>query len=203
VANKDEKSAFLTRRKAIQGAASLIGSTVVMAQFGTLASRAAAAATENAAPVFFDQDQFSMIERIVDLIIPETDTPGAIIAGVHHFIDLMLAEWASPERQSRYVQGLQEIDLSARETGEESFATNSPAQQMQLLQALDREAHVDGAPDTFFREFKKLVLFGYYSSEAGATIELQFDRIPGDYEPCVPIDDPARAWFWLGYAYGL
>jgi len=199
----DDKPALLTRRKALQGAVSLIGGTVALVQLGPLASRAAAAATENAAPVFFDQDQFSVIEIIVDLIIPETDTPGAITAGVHHFIDLMLAEWASPERQSRYVQGLQDIDQRAREAGEEGFATNSSAQQMQLLQALDREAHIDGAPDTFFREFKKLVLFGYYSSEAGATIELKFDRIPGDYQPCVPIDDPARAWFWLGYSYGL
>ena len=199
----DDKSALLTRRKVLQGAASLIGGTVALAQLGPLASRAAAAATENAAPVFFDQDQFSVIEIIVDLIIPETDTPGAITAGVHHFIDLMLAEWASPERQSRYVQGLQDIELRAREAGEESFTTNSPEQQMQLLQALDREAHVEGAPNTFFREFKKLVLFGYYSSEAGATIELKFDPIPGDYQPCVPIDDPAQAWFWLGYSYGL
>jgi hypothetical protein len=101
------------------------------------------------------------------------------------------------------MQGLRDIDQRAREADEESFATGSQAQQMQLLQALDREAYVDGAPDTFFREFKKLVLFGYYSSEAGATIELKFDRIPGDYQPCVPIDDPAQAWFWLGYSYGL
>lgn len=194
---------MLTRRKAMQGAASLIGGTLAVAQFGPLASRVALAQAENSSPLFFDQVQFSIVQRVVDLIIPETDTPGAHAAGVHHFIDLMLAEWASPERQVRYQQGLQMINERARADAANDFASTSAGEQLRVLQALDREAHIDDAPDTFFREFKKLVLFGYYSSEAGATVELRFAPLPGDYEPCVPIEDPQRAWFWLGYGYGL
>ena len=199
----DKQPGFLTRRKAIQGAASLIGGTLAVANLGPLASRAALAQAENSPPVFFDAQQFSIVERVVDLIIPETDTPGAHAAGVHHFIDLMLAEWASAERRARYQQGLRTIDERARADAANDFVSISVAEQLSILQALDRESHADGAPDTFFREFKKMVLFGYYSSEAGATIELRYDPIPGDYEPCVPIEDPQRAWFWLGYGYGL
>jgi hypothetical protein len=199
----DKQPAALTRRQAIQGAASLIGGTIAVAQLGPLASRAALAQSENSLPVFFDQSQFSIVERVVDLIIPESDTPGAHVAGVHHFIDLMLAEWASPERQGRYVQGLRSINERARADAANDFVSLSAAEQLSLLQALDREAHIDNSPDTFFREFKKLVLFGYYTSEVGATVELRFAPIPGDYEPCVPIEDPQRAWFWLGYGYGL
>jgi gluconate 2-dehydrogenase gamma chain len=199
----DKRPAVLTRRKAIQGAASLIGGTIAAAQLGPLASRAALAQAENSSPIFFDAQQFSIIERVVDLIIPETDTPGARAAGAHHLIDLMMAEWASSERQGRYVRGLEAIDERARIDAADDFRSIAAAEQLSLLQALDREAHADDSPDTFFREFKKLVLFGYYSSEAGATVELRFDPIPGDYEPCVPIEDPQRAWFWLGYGYGL
>lgn len=199
----DKQPGFLTRRKALQGAASLIGGTIAVAQLGPLASRVALAQAENSLPLFFDQPQFLIVERVVDLMIPETDTPGAHAAGVHHFIDLMLAEWASPVRRARYRQGLQSIDARARADAANSFVAISIAKQLNVLKALDQEAHVEGAPDTFFREFKKLVLFGYYSSETGATVELRFDRIPGDYEPCVPIEDPQRAWFWLGYSYGL
>ncbi len=199
----DEKRALMTRRKAIQGAASLVGGTFAAAQLGTFVSRAAVAAAENSVPLFFDQDQFPLVERIVDLMIPETDTPGALAASVHHFIDLMLAEWASPERQARYVQGLQDLDARTREAGAEDFVSFSPALQLELLRELDREAHTEGATDTFFREFKKLVLFGYYSSEAGSTVELQYEPMPGDYQACVPIEDIGRAWFWLGFSYGL
>jgi gluconate 2-dehydrogenase gamma chain len=199
----NENSTFLTRRKAIQGAAALIGGTLTVAQLGSLASRAAVAATENSPPLFFDRTQFSIIERVVDLIIPETDTPGAHAAGVHHLIDLMLAEWASPERQARYVQGLQDLDARAKDNGAEDFASASAAQQLQELLTLDREAYAEGAPDTFFRGLKKLVLFGYYSSEAGATIELQYEQMPGDYRACMPIEDSGRAWFWLGFSHEL
>ncbi len=199
----DGQFSLLTRRKAIQGAASLIGGTIAVSQLGPLASRAALAQADNSPPVFLDQVQFSIVERVVDLIIPETDTPGAHAAAVHHFVDLMLAEWASPDRQSRYQQGLQTIDDRAHADAGNNFAAISAADQLRVLQALDQEAHADGSTDTFFREFKKLVLFGYYTSETGATVELRFDPIPGDYEPCVPIEDPQRAWFWLGYGYGL
>lgn len=199
----DKQPGFLTRRKAIQGAASLIGGTIAVAQLGPLASRAALAQAENSPAVFFDQAQFSIVARVVDLIIPETDTPGAHAAAVHHFIDLMLAEWASPERQARYQQGLQTIDARTRADAGSDFVSVSAAEQLGVLQALDQEAHVDESSDTFFREFKKLVLFGYYSSEVGATVELRYAPMPGNYEPCVPIEDPQRAWFWLGYGYGL
>ena len=199
----DNQPGFLTRRQAIKGAASLIGGTIAAAQLGPLAGRVALAQSENSPPVFFDQAQFSIVERVADLIIPETDTPGARAAGVHHFIDIMLAEWASPERQARYQQGLQAIDERARAEAGGDFTSISAAAQLRLLQVLDREALGDDSPNSFFRELKKLVLFGYYTSEVGGTVELRFDPIPGDYEPCVPIEEPQRAWFWLGYGYGL
>jgi len=198
-----ETNALITRRKAIQGAASLVGGTIAAAQLGIFMSRPAIAAAENSAPLFFDQDQFLLVERIIDVMIPETDTPGAHAAGVHHFIDQMLAEWASPERQARYVQGLHDLDLHLRGAGGEKFVSSSPARQLELLSAVDKEAFADGARDTFFPELKKLVLFGYYSSEAGATVELQYEPMTADYKACVPIEDIGRAWFWLGFSHGL
>jgi hypothetical protein len=139
----------------------------------------------------------------VDLIMPATDTPGALDAGVHQFIDLMLAEWALPERRSRYIHGLSEIDERARALGSDDFLSGSPQQQFALLQELDAEATANSANDDFFRELKKMVLFAYYSSEIGATVELRFQRIPGVYRPCVPTTEIDRAWFWTGFSYDL
>ena len=79
-----------------------------------------------------------MLERAVDIIIPETDTPGAVAAGVHHLIDLMLAEWASPARQARYTAGLRDLDARMRQLGAEDFVSAPPSRQLELLQALDR-----------------------------------------------------------------
>jgi hypothetical protein len=200
----NRKEMLITRRSALQGAASLLGGTLATTQLGAFLGRVAHAADGNAAPVFFSADQFALVERAVDIIIPETDTPGAIAAGVHQLIDLMLAEWATPERQARYVDGLNSLDARMQAIGPANFVAASPAEQLALLQALDQEAAASGFRDTFFAEFKKLVLFGYYSSEAGATLELQYEPLTPEYKACVPIEDiGGRAWFWLGFSHGL
>lgn len=199
----DEQRSLITRRRALRCAASLLGGTLAAAHLGTFMSRAAVAAAENSAPLYFDQDQFLLIEHIVDVMIPQTDTPGARAAGVHHFIDLMLAEWASPERQARYAQGLHDLGQRLQKAGGKNFVSLTPVRQLDVLRALDQQAYAEDATDTFYQEFKKLVLFGYYSSEAGATLELQYEPMTADYKACVPIDDIGRAWFWLGFSYGL
>lgn len=202
----ERKDKLLTRRMAIQGAASLVGGTFAVAQLGGFMARAAAAATENPVPAFFDADQFSLIERVVDVMIPDTDTPGALAAGVHHFIDLMLDEWASPERQERYSHGLQDLRARLQALSGEDFMSSSNEQQLDILRDLDQAAFAAAGTDSFnsfYKEFKKLVLFGYYSSEVGATVELQYEALTPEYKACVPIEDIGRAWFWLGFSYGL
>ena len=194
---------LLTRRKAIQGAASLLGSSIAATQLSTFMSRAAVAAAAGEPPEFFDQDQFALVERIADVVIPETDTPGALTVGVHQFVDLMLAEWASPERQDRYVQGLERLDAQLQGPGGERFVDRSPDQQFEALRAVDAAAYAENADDTFFVELKKIVLFSYYSSEIGATQELQYEALPGQYRHCIPVDEDVRAWFDLGFSYGL
>ena len=193
---------LLTRRAAISKAVTLFGATMTAAQFGLL-SEAIAAISEDSPPRFLNREQFEILTTIAGLIIPETDTPGAVGAGVPHFIDMMLADWASPQRQARYAEGLKKIDAQARDAGADSFSEASTAQQTTLLRELDKQSFAEGSADHFFGELKKMVLFGYYSSETGATVELRFQRIPGDYLPCVPMDDVGRAWFWNGYSYGL
>jgi gluconate 2-dehydrogenase gamma chain len=182
-------SKLLTRRKAIQGAVAFVGGTVAATQLGSLVD-SVSAMDDGLSPQFLSLETFSMVEKIVDLVIPETDTPGAKAVGVHRFIDLMLAEWASPETQVSYVNGLRGIDM--RVPG--GFSALPPMQQMELLEALDAEAYADGAGDTFFKDLKTFILFGYYSSEVGASVELKFDRLPGAYRGCVPFEDIGRTW---------
>ena len=197
-----DNSTLLTRRTAIKNAVALLGGTLTATQLGLLSDSFAAIA-EDAPPRFLCPEKFAMLSRIADLIIPETDTPGALGVGAPHFIDMMLADWASPSRQARYVAGLDNIDKRARDAGASSFSASTTEQQMVLLRALDKEFFAENSTDPFFGELKKMVLFAYYSSEAGATVELRFQRIPVDYLPCVPMTDDSHAWFWSQYNYGL
>jgi hypothetical protein len=58
----------------------------------------------------------------------------------------------------------------------------------------------DGAPhsrDNFYQALRGLVLTGYYTSEAGATAELNNQIIPDHFEPCAD-SGPARRRGWIG-----
>lgn len=171
----------------------MLGGTVSAAQLGPLAS-ALAAANEETAPRYLGAAQFELLERIVDLVIPESDTPGALAAGIHRFIDMMLADWASADSRARYTDALQRIDNRAMDLTGAAFVALSVEQQFAVLQDADRAAYTDGADDSTFRDLKKLILFGYYSSEQGGSVELKYDRLPGGYPGCVSLSEIGRSW---------
>jgi hypothetical protein len=52
----------------------------------------------------------------------------------------------------------------------------------------------DASRPPFFRTMKELTLLGYYTSQAGATRELRYARIPGRFDGCVPFATIGRAW---------
>ncbi len=56
-------------------------------------------------PQFFGKSDFATISRIVDLIIPATDTPGALAAGVPAYVDLVIAR--NTDQQLVVADGLQ------------------------------------------------------------------------------------------------
>ncbi len=58
---------------------------------------------------------------------------------------------------------------------------------------VDHEGDLTGDP-SFFGMLKELTLVGYYTSEVGATEELQFVQVPGRWEPCVSVEDVGRTW---------
>lgn len=193
----------LTRREALKGSVTLLGSTFAATQLGTIMSRAAAAAEAGDPPAFFDETAFELLGSIADTMIPDTDTPGARAVGVHYFVDTMLDEWASPARQARYVLGLQNIGDALREAGGDDFTQLSSEEQLEALREIDTAAFADDSGDPFYPELKRMLLFGYYSSAAGATEELNYEPLPGEYRPCIEVDDDVRAWFHVGFRHGL
>ncbi|HEY3279976.1 MAG TPA: gluconate 2-dehydrogenase subunit 3 family protein [Gemmatimonadales bacterium] len=154
-----------------------------------------------------DPQQSELVATIAELIIPQTDTPGARAAGTHQFIDLALAEWMDDADRQRFLAGLADVDARARAAHGGGFLQCSPAQQSAVLTGLDEDLAAErdaaragtawrgrpAAPDrSFFQTMKRLTLVGYYTSEIGATQELHYQIIPGRYEPCYPLESAQR-----------
>ena len=69
-----------------------------------------------------------------------------------------------------------------------------------LLVELDKEAKdyqknkKDGDPNHYFHLMKQLTLWGFFTSEPGATKALRYVAVPGHYDGCVPYKKGDKAW---------
>src|SRR4030088_2282582 len=68
-----------------------------------------------------NRDQQQLVTNIAEMIIPETDTPGATSVKVPEFIDLILTECASHAERATFLSGLSDIDTRALPMGSPRF----------------------------------------------------------------------------------
>jgi gluconate 2-dehydrogenase gamma chain len=127
-------------------------------------------------PRFFNESDFKMISRIADLIIPETDTPGAIGAGVPEYIDLVISR--NTDQQFAMADGLRWLDSEANRIAGKKFIDLTEDQQLSLLkplcEAFDADPNNPARDVQFFSLMKNLTADGYYTSKIGLIDELGY-----------------------------
>lgn len=143
-------------------------------------------------PMALSADQARTLSAAAETIMPATDTPGAIAAGVPQFIDRAIADWCAPADVAALKAGLADLDARARAFGAASFAALTPQQCATLLNAVEADARAGQAP--YWRMLKGLATTGYFTSQVGATKALRYDPIPGAYRGCVPLKEIGRTW---------
>ena len=191
-----ESSKSIDRREALRRAALLLGGAISAPTIAAVLAGCEAPSAEGMrwSPRALTREQGDLVAAIADQIIPRTDTPGARDAGVHRFIDTMLAEYYSPEQRSAFLAGLAEVESSAKRASGRSFVHLSSSGQRDILAPFDAAAYGNAARQPFFRTMKEITLLGYYTSEDGATRELKYARVPGRFDGCVPFATVGRAW---------
>jgi len=154
------------------------------------AQQAAAAAgvqpDPNWKPLFFDPHQNETVIALTELIIPQTDTPGAKAALVNRFIDLMLNDEDADKRKS-FIQGLAWLDGRSLKTHGKPFADLSAQQQTELLTLFadpGNKSPEDEPGVRFFDDIKGWTIYGYYTSQPGMVQELHYGG--GDYHEEFP-----------------
>jgi gluconate 2-dehydrogenase gamma chain len=173
---------MLDRRELLRRALFLVGGTAAATPLELFADSSPQAR-------FFDAAQYSLLEAVTDIIIPRTDTPGAIDAGVPASFDALIKNWASRERQEQFRALLKEMDYAAREHGSGLLALER-TRRAEVMVAFDKSR----IGDRVYRKFKELVLTLYYLSEVGATQELRYEHVPGRWEASVKVTSDTRTW---------
>lgn len=175
----------LNRRALLLGAVLLVGGAAALTRFVRKPG------TANAAGLAVTAEHFALLEQVCEAIIPTTDTPGAIAAGVPAFIRQMIEEWGSAESRAELTGVLEAVEKLAWSRFGASFVELAPERRLEVISAFDAQRMA--RQDPAYRKFKHLVLVGYYQSEVGATHELRFELVPGAWRSCVPLTEIGRA----------
>lgn len=139
--------------------------------------------------VIFSEHQLNIVARISDIIIPVTDTPGAIAAGVHCYIDHIAGNWMNKKQSSLLIAGIDKIDADAKAKYGSGFLTLASEIQVAIVQTLDDNLK----QETAYKILKTYTVIGYYTSKIGMSVELNYDPIPGPYKE-IPFRDVGKAW---------
>jgi hypothetical protein len=155
----------------------------------TEATHLHATAAMQTSTTFFRQEDLAIVSRIADFIIPETDTPGAIGAGVPAYIDMVVGRNA--DQQLLVADGLRWLDAEAMRIAGKTFMQLSEAQQLSLLEPLCEAVDTNSSKARsvqFFGLMKRLTADGYYTSRIGLIDELGYkgNAVRAEFPGCVP-----------------
>jgi gluconate 2-dehydrogenase gamma chain len=143
-------------------------------------------------PQFFSAEEYPMIERLAEIIIPSDATPGAKEAGVAEFIDFMVAN--ETESQYPFRLGLAWLNAHSERTSGKKFIELSADQQNSLLEPLGfKEKARPGEEDgrEFFALMREYTVTGFYTSKIGyQELDNPALKFYSESPECTHKDDP-------------
>lgn len=179
----------MKRREAVKKVAAIMGaslsaSTLVVFQQGCRSD-------PHPEPGLFTNQDAEFLNQIGEIIIPETDSPGAAAAGTGQFAVKMLEECYPRDARKKVTDFLSEISME--------FKGESYENQVSQIKEIDDLLYgeSDGKAIEAYEGYKivkELTLFGYFTSEPGATKALKYVKVPGRYEGCIDLKPGQKAW---------
>ena len=189
----------MNRRDALSRVALILGGTVVGGEF-FLSGCTNADKKLGMAGINFTNDDTAFLDEVAETILPATDTPGAKDAKVGAFMATIVRDCYTEKDQKIFLDGMQKLNDASRKKNGKSFLDSNPQERHDLLTDLDKEqkTYTDNKkkddPTHYFRMMKELTLWGYFTSEPGATKALRYVAVPGRYEGCIEYKKGDKAW---------
>jgi gluconate 2-dehydrogenase gamma chain len=183
-ASDQPETSLIGRREAIKRAALLAGVAFAPRWLETVGR------AQTAARTYLPAAQGAVLSAAAERILPRTDTPGAIDAGVPAFIDFLYGEAMTDAERQLLTAGLDEIEAAAKSAHGASFATLTAPQQDAVLRSVATAQQ--GKTPSSFGLLRSATILGYFTSEQVGKNVLNYDPVPGGYDGCVPIDQVGR-----------
>lgn len=174
-------------------------------------------------PEFFSKEEGNALIKLVDIILPKTDTPSASEVQVHLFIDRFISE-ILPQEQKDLVRMNAEkfMEMARNNAGKESLADLEEADlEAALAKTLDitkeqeegyKEAmdeyfegvaigetpmlDEDAANFSFASQLREMTIWAYKTSEYVGEKVLAYLPVPGPYVPCASVEELTGGKDW-------
>lgn len=174
-----------TRREVLQGLIVSIGGASALTACGGVANVLSTRRT--AAPRFYTSAEYALVTRISDLIIPRTETPGAVDANVPGYMDGLMTDWASSATKNAHRTALRQIGAELNQRAGSDFVDASDSVAAHTLAAFDAAAFEIDGDSSGYKRMKGYISQSYFATEEGAIEELKWVAVPGRWDPSVEI----------------
>lgn len=136
-----------------------------------------------------DERQAALVLAIADTVLPRTDTPGALDAGVVEFLDRLLARWHTELERTQFLAGLEAFDVQCREATGKTFDALDQAGRTGFLSGVDGAPRgaAPGTGQAFYARLKEVTIYAFLTSKAVQDGVFKTPIIPGRFEGCVPV----------------
>lgn len=208
----------MDRRTALKNLSISLGYTVAAPTIFNILS-SCTAEVDTWTTLFLSPEEKHMVTHLADIILPASDTPGALDVNVPQFLDMMYHEIEMKPKQELFKKGASifaskftkafdsEITKGNKEQFEKLLASyfniSDEATEVVLkaqnrpIEKVDVSEMENYALYKFLISVKQYTLFGYFTSEKVGEEVLNYDPIPGAFIGCIPIEDVStngRAW---------
>ncbi len=138
---------------------------------------------------FFADDEFALIEEVTDVLLPKTSTPGGLETQVPYFLDLVVKNCLAPADQQSIKKGLKQLNVDAGG----KFSSLSKKEKIAFVNKTDTAAFNNDPQKAWFLAVKRLALIGHFTSQEGMGKALNYVKVPGKYEACIPYKQGEKA----------
>lgn len=138
-------------------------------------------------PVFFKQDTFNLLTKIMDTILPKTDTPSASEVDVHFIMDNMLDKLFDQSYQKSFLAKFAKLQKHLEDAG---YSDGTAEEQFNIIKALENTPN-DQRTDVHlsYIDIKQQTVSYYLLTEEVAENHLNYLPIPGEWKPCVSVEE--------------
>ncbi len=183
----------------------MAGAAVMVPSFLALLQSCSESTDLDWQPQFLDTDEARFISSFVDVLLPRTDTPGALDVKVDMFLDLVFAKTYDEGAQQQIRDDIAQFNADCVGNHGAAFADLKPADQAAAFTAAEASSGTFNgkvwgtavgtqAPVGFYRSLKSMALWAYFSSEEIGEKVLSYDPIPTVYQGCIPLSDVGNSW---------